>query len=83
MPPQWAPRVLLCERRGTDDDRARRLGPDGYGMGGRLAERTMACRLLAGPPGTSSFTHGELAVAYNLRSDGSVDSIDFSPAIIG
>lgn len=43
----------------------------------------MACRLLAGPPGTSSFTHGELAVAYNLRSDGSVDSIDFSPAIIG
>lgn len=35
------------------------------------------------PPGTPNFTHGELAVAYNLRSDGSVDSIDFSPAIIG
>lgn len=35
------------------------------------------------PAGTPSFTHGELAVAYNLRADGSVDSIDFSPAIIG
>lgn len=35
------------------------------------------------PPGTPSFTYGELAVTYTLRSDGTVDSIDFAPAIIG
>ena len=39
--------------------------------------------LAAFPPGSTNFTGGDLAVTYYLRSDGSVDSIDFSGAIIG
>lgn len=63
--------------------------PNGFGTappGSKVSGTYTYCSAAfwaAFPPGTPSFTHGELAVTYHLRSDGSVDSVDFSPAIIG
>jgi hypothetical protein len=35
------------------------------------------------PPPSPNVTYGELAATYYLRSDGTVDYIDFSPAVLG